>query len=216
VTRQPRAFLPVPFAYRQDLFQPDLQTGSLRRPNGQRVAALSREFIESFHLSLLEKFGDSVQDVLYRTGFEWGLQEMVRFNEQLRPDLGGGNLDLWQMDAKFIVESWWAPLEEAGWGRCTFDFSASSRGLVFAELRSSIIATAFNGSDQPVCHLYAGLLAGGMSFYERAERHAVEVQCAALGAATCMFVVGPATEADSVETWRQQGVGAIDILRRLR
>jgi len=213
---QPRALLLVPIVSRQELFQPDLQQGSLRRPTGQRLAALSIEFIESYHLTLLEKFGDTVQDVLYRTGFEWGLQEMLRLNEQLRPSLGGGNLDLWQMDAKYIIDTWWAPLAEAGWGRCTFDFAASSRGLVFADLQSSIVAGAFAGSDQPVCHLYAGLLAGGLSFYERTERHAVEVQCAALGAATCTFVIGPGAEADSAETWRQQGLPAVEIISRLR
>ena len=206
----------MPIVPRQDLFQPDLQKGSLRRPNGQRVAALSLEFIESFHLTLLDRFTDAAQDVLYRAGFEWGLQDMVRLNEQLHRDLGGGNLDLWQMDAKFILESWWTPHVEAGWGRCTFDLSSNSRGLVLAELQSSMVATAFAGSDQPVCHLYAGLLAGGVSFYERTERHGVELQCAAMGSKTCIFVVGPGSEVDSAETWRQQGASAADIARRLR
>ena len=198
------------------IFHPDSAQGSLRRVDGQRVAALSVEWVHALHFALLEQFTDNAQDVLYRSGYDWGLQDMVRLNQHLHTKIGGGNFDLWQLDPKFILDSWWAPLAEAGWGRCTFDLVAVSRGIVFVDLQGSVIAAALAGSDQPVCHFYAGLFAGALSFFERAERHAVEVQCSGLGAATCLFVIGPGAEVDAAETWRQQGVAAAEILRRLR
>lgn len=198
-----------------DFFQQELQTGSLRRTDGARVAALSVEFVQAFHFALVEHMGDSAQDILYRSGYEWGLQDMIRLNERLHDEIGGSNFDLWQMDAKFVVESWWTPLAESGWGACQFDFSRLSRGIVCVDLKNSIVAQALESSDQPVCHLYAGLFAGALSFFERAERHAVEIQCRSLGQDSCKFVIGPGAEVDNAESRRQQGASAAEIIRRL-
>lgn len=202
-------------ASRQEYFQPDLHQGALHRSNGQRAAALSVEIVQSLHFAFAEQLGEKARDVVYRWGFEWALQDMVRLNQQLHDDIGG-SLDLWQMDPKFILDSWWTPLGEAGWGLCSFDFSALSRGLVVIDLHSSAVAAAFAGADQPVCHLYSGLFAGAMSFFERAERHGAEVQCTAMGAPVCQFIVGTGADIDSAETMRQQGTPPTEIIRHLR
>jgi uncharacterized protein len=78
------------------------------------------------------------------------------------------------------------------------------------------VVAALGVSARPVCHWYAGLFAGAWSFIQRAERHAVEFECSAVSAAACQFVVGPGPEIDAVETWRQDGVSAAEILRRVR
>ncbi|MSU22702.1 MAG: hypothetical protein EXS32_02650 [Opitutus sp.] len=127
------------------------------------------------------------------------------------------------MDAKSVLESWWSPLAAAGWGAWTLDLSVQSRGLTFVEIRSIMVATALARAveparaapAEPACHLYAGLFAAAASFLGRAERHAVEVQCAAQGHATCRFVIGPGRQIDEAEGWRKQGVSADDIRTRL-
>ena len=199
---------PLPFGF-------DSSQGSLRGPDGARVAALSTEFVQTLHVSLLDQFAENAQDVLYRSGYEWGLQDLVRVTQQLKNQLGA-RTDIWQMDAKFLLESWWAPLAEAGWGQVGFDCAAQARGVVFVELRDSAVVEALGASDQPVCHWYAGALAAAFSFLERAERHAVELQCRSMGATSCQFLVAPGAEIDSAETWRQQGTTAAEIVRRLR
>ena len=166
------------------------------------------------HVTLVDQFAETAQDVLYRSGYEWGLQELVRVTPHLQRQLGGGN-DIRQAGAKFILDAWWAGLAEGGWGDCTFDLG-SGRGVAVAELRDSAVVAALGPSDQPICHLYAGLFASALSFIERAERHCVEIQCRALGAATCRFIVAGGPEIDSAETWRQQGTTAAEIIRRLR
>lgn len=198
-----------------DSFHRELKAGALRRADAGRVAALAVEFVHDLHFALVENLGDSAQDVLYRTGYEWGLQDMLRLNQHLREEIGGSNFDLWQMDAKFVIDSWWAALAESGWGTCQFDFSRLSRGVVCAELKDSIVAQALDGAEQPVCHLYAGLFAGALSFFERAERHAVEIQCQAMAHDSCRFVIGPGAEVDNAESRRQQGASATEIIRRL-
>ena len=181
----------------------------------RRLAALGVDAIHALHFALIEQLGDAASDVLYRTGYEWGLQDMVRFSQQLHQDVGR-SMDLWQMDVKFILDAWWATFVAEGWGPATFDCSSMARSVAFAELHESAVVPAFAGSDQPVCHLYAGLYAGALSFFERTECHAVELQCAAAGATACIFAIARGADIDAAETWRQQGMPTAEIVRRLR
>jgi predicted hydrocarbon binding protein len=196
-------------------FRHDPGTGSIRLADDQRVVAISEGLMQHLHFAIIEQLGDTAQDGLYRAGYEWALQDMLRLSRQMRDEAASASFDFWQQDTKAIFTRWWTTHEALGWGTATFDFQASARGLTFVELRQSIVADAFAGADQPVCHLYAGLFAGALSFFERAERHAVEVQCAATGQHACKFVVGPGPEVDAAEAWRQQGVAGPEILRRL-
>jgi predicted hydrocarbon binding protein len=190
--------------------------GTLRLPDGQRAALLPAIFFRHLALELTTSLDDSPRHVLYKFGYDWALRDMVRLSRELGEEFGGGaNLDLWQMDAKFVLDRWWAPLAACGWGACTFDLSSLSRGFGFIELRHSIVAAHASGATQPSCHLYAGLFAGALSFFERVERHAAEFQCAALGAPSCRFVVGPGPQVDEVESWRVQHITAEEIRRRL-
>ena len=140
---------------RQAHIQPDLAHGSLRRANGARLAVVPADFLLSLHLHLFEHFADTSQDVLYRSGYEQGLQDMVRLGQELREKFGRGSFDLWQMDAKFILGAWWEPLEQAGWGRCDFDLAALSRGIAFVNLADSPIAAALGSTEHPICHFFA-------------------------------------------------------------
>lgn len=204
-------------------FVHDPVNGEIRLSDGRRAAALSEEFIRSLHDDLAQESAAAAPQLLYQCGYEWGLQEMVDLSRLQRAKAGGSAQDLWQLDAKSVLESWWSPLAAAGWGSWTLDLSAQNRGLTFVEIRSSMVATALaRASDlareapaDPTCHLYAGLFAAALSFLERAERHAVEVQCAAQGHPTCRFVVGPGRQIDEAEGWRKQGVTADDIRARL-
>ncbi len=201
---------------RQIFFQPDPSQGSLRRASGQRLAAVPLDFLIGLHLHLYERFAEKSPDLLYRSGYEQALQDMLRLNEELRAQYGGESFDLWQMDAKFILDTWWEPLDEAGWGRCTFDLAALTRGIGFADIEAGAIAEALGNAEHPVCHFVAGLFAGAFSFFERTERHATELQCVASGGSTCRFLIGPGSVVDSAETWRQEGISAVEIARRLK
>lgn len=201
---------------RQALIRPDPSLGSLRHPNGARLAAIPADFLLWLHLHLFEHFADDSQDILYRSGYENGLQDLVRLGRELREQFGSESFDLWQMDAKFILGAWWEPLEQAGWGRCTFELSAPARGITFVSLEDSPIAAALGSAEHPICHFFAGLFAGVISFLDRAERHGTELECRAAGGALCRFLIAPGGEVDSAEGWRQQGVPIAEIIRRLR
>jgi predicted hydrocarbon binding protein len=193
------------------LLQADLATGTLRRSDGERWAALPLDFVQHLHFTLLDQFSDAAQDVLYRAGYEWALQTML----QLRQHHGAGKPDFWQLAAPAVFESWWQPLREGGWGAASLDVSRLGRGLAVVELQNSAVAAALEGTDQPVCHYYAGLFGGALSFFQRTERHATEIECRAMGHAACRFVIGSGPDIDAAEGARQQGTSAAEIIRRL-
>ena len=200
---------------REDLFHSRPAEGALLLSDGSRVAALPETFMQTLHRGLGEAAPDHTRQLLYRTGYEWGLQDMLPLSRRLREKFGGSdNLDLWQMDALFVLERWATPFAAAGWGACSFDLAALAKGLVFVELRHSIAVSAVGRATAPVCDLYAGLLAGALSFYHRAENHAVETECAAQGHACCRFIIGPGNLVDQAENARRSGL-AHDAIRRL-
>ncbi|MEO5959925.1 MAG: 4-vinyl reductase [Opitutaceae bacterium] len=188
---------------------------TIRLAHEQRVTAVPVASLGNLHTSVRQAVGMAAPDVLYRSGYEWGLQEMVTLSQHLQEAAPGNQFDFWQSEVRPTLTQWWAPLETNGWGSMTFDLSASTRGLTLFEIQESAVASIGGSSDQPVCHLCAGLFAGAVSFLRRLECHAVELQCQASGHESCRFIAGPGAEIDSAEIWRQQGATAAEIVRRL-
>jgi predicted hydrocarbon binding protein len=197
------------------IFHRDAAEGALRLPDGRRVIALATPLLQHLHVALRETLGEAAREILYRTGYEWALQTMLRLHQRLRNEFVTGDFDFWGLDPKLAIEAWWSPFRLSGWGTLTLDVSSLERGLAFVELHESAVASEVVAAKEPACHLYAGLFAGAISFFTRAERHAVEVECRAMNADRCRFVVGPGAEVDSAEVWRQQGAAAAEIVRRL-
>ncbi|MBI5769826.1 MAG: hypothetical protein HZA93_18770 [Verrucomicrobia bacterium] len=195
--------------------------GAVRQPDGQRAAVVPLSFLTDLREALGHEFGASARHICYCTGFDWALRDMVRVGQRLRGEPGGGGRDLWQMDAKPVLDTWWGPLDAAGWGACRF--TRLPRGIILAEVTHTATAAARREQaeaaatppTEPACDLYAGLFAGALSFFERAERHAVEVQCAALGLPHCLFVAGASPEIDQVEAWRHLRLPAEEVRQRL-
>jgi predicted hydrocarbon binding protein len=200
---------------RDAALQASLAEGALRHGDGQRVVVVPRFLLSELRAALDQEFGAGAGHVAYCIGFEWALREMTLVGQRMRDQPGGGQRDLWQSD----LDSWWEPFSAGGWGRC--HFTTLPRGLVIADVTGSAVAAAGLAPDagrppsEPICNLYAGLFAGALSFFQRAERHAVEVQCAALGAPLCVFVAGASAEIDQVATWRQQNLPTDEIRRRI-
>jgi predicted hydrocarbon binding protein len=189
--------------------------GLLQTPDGRRVAALPEALMHTLHRGLGDAGADHTRHLLYRAGYEWGLQDMLHLSTRMREESGStATTDLWKMDAPFVLERWSAPFAAAGWGACIFDLSFHAKGITFVELRHSAAAAAVGHASAPVCHLYAGLFAGALSFYDRVESHGVETECAALGHACCRFIVGPGPVVDQAESARHSGI-AHDAIRRL-
>jgi predicted hydrocarbon binding protein len=198
-----------------EFFRNDPSKGMIYIRDGQRAAKVSEDFIVGLHHGLEEDVGDAASLIMYKCGREWGLRDMKRFNDRMRHEFGGGKLDIWQMNPQFVFETWWWPLTIQGWGAWTLDVSFHSRGLIFAEIRNSAVAQSMQRVGKPVCHLYAGMFAGVMSFYERTHRESIEVQCYSMGNDCCKFMIGPEKQVNAAEFWRQEGATAEEIRNKL-
>lgn len=209
----PRSSSDVPSNTGAEPWHHDGVSGSLRSRAGRRFGFMPLEFVRALHFEIVGTFGEKAQDVLYRCGYEWALRDLIVFQREHTADVPARSRE---KSPAPLVQAWWAPHASAGWGSLTFDESLAGRGLLLVDLEPSIVARTLGETDDPVCHLYAGLLAGACSFLTRTERHAAEIQCAALGAPTCRFVIGPGPEIDAAEAWRQHGTAPAEIVRRLR
>ena len=76
--------------------------------------------------------------------------------------------------------------DEGGWGHLDFELQSSPLRVL---LSNSQEAAWLGPSDKPVCHLYAGIVAGYTSAISGEELHAREVECRAMGAPRCVFEV---------------------------
>lgn len=199
----------------EDFFTADLENGALFLRDGERAAKVTESFINGLHLGMEEEVGDSAGLLMYRCGHQWALRDMKRFSERMRQEFGGGKTDIWQMNKRFVLETWWWPLIIQGYGDWRLDFSFENNGLVVVELRNSAVAQSMGMVGKPVCHMYAGLFAGVFSFLEKAERGGIEIQCYAMGNNACKFLIGSQKQVNAVEFWRKEGANAKEILDKL-
>lgn len=199
-----------------EFFRENIEDGVIRQRDGQRAARVSEDWIAGLHHGLEEEVGQASGLIMYRCGLDWARHDMKRFNDRMRHEFGGGKADIWQMNRKFVLETWWWPLTVSGWGSWTVDLSAAGRGMTLIEVRNSAVAQSMQQVGKPVCHAYAGLFAGAMSFLERTERSAIEVQCYAMGNDVCKFLVGAEDDLQAVEFWREEGASGNEILGRIR
>jgi uncharacterized protein len=202
-------FVPEEFVKRDPVNQ------SLYLRDGQRAVYASEDFVSGLHSGLHEEVDDAANLIMYKCGYEWGINDMKRFAHRMRHEFGGGKTDVWQMNRKFVWESWWWPLTVEGWGSWTIDFSFDRQQMAFVTIRNSAVAKYMEQVGKPVCHMYAGMFAGAFSVFEREERDSIEVQCYAMGNDCCKFMVGKQDRVNAVEFWRREGANADEISQRL-
>ena len=76
--------------------------------------------------------------------------------------------------------------DEGGWGHLDFDFSSMPFTV---SLHNSQEARWLGPSKTPVCHFYAGIVAGYASTISNEPMKARETACKAMGAPCCVFTV---------------------------
>jgi uncharacterized protein len=198
-----------------EFFRNEVERGEIFLRDGQRAAKVTEGFINGLHLGVEEEVGAASALMMYRCGQAWGLQDMKRFSTRMRQEFGGGKREIWQMNPKFVWESWWWPLTVTGFGAWSLDLSYEEQDLTVIEIRNSAVATSMSLLGKPVCHLYAGMFAGVFSFYDKDARDAIEIQCYSMGNDACKFLVGPKDRVNAAEFWRQEGASASEILSNL-
>jgi len=199
----------------EEFFRHERNEGAIYLRDGQRAAKISEAFINGLHLGIEEEVGASAGLLMYRCGQEWALADMKRFATRMRQEFGSGKLEIWQMNPRFVWECWWWPLTVEGFGGWTLDLNFEDKGITLVEIRNSAVARSMKMLGRPVCHMYAGLFAGALSFFHRKELHSIEVQCYAMGNDVCKFLISDEKRVNAAEFWREEGASAKSILENL-
>jgi uncharacterized protein len=196
----------------KDYMRRKLNNSALELGYGGVGMMANEDFIVGLQEGLEAEVGEASAVIMYQCGLEWGKIDMQRFEERV---LGEFGRPMRQMNVQFILETWWWPLTAAGWGSWKVDLARVKQGYMMVDLYESAVARSLEQIGKPVCHLYAGLLAGSMSGLVNNSLSCIEIQCYAMGEDHCRFLIGSDQRVDAVEFWMNEGASASDIARRL-
>ncbi len=195
-----------------DYLREKLQGTGLELGYGGLGMMATEDFIVGLQEGLEKEVGEASAVIMYQCGLKWGQLDMERFEERYKDEYGK---EIWDMNVHFVLESWWWPLTAAGWGSWNVDLSRVDQGYIVVRLHNSAVAQSLERVGKPVCHLYAGLLAGSMSHIVGRDLSAIEIQCYAMGEDHCRFLIGRDERVDAAEFWLNEGASASDIVRQL-
>jgi len=196
----------------EDYLRHDAKNGTVFTRNAQRTFHVSEDFIIGLQAGLEQEVGDASAIVMYKCGFQWGLADMRRFETTMAREYGQ---DVQAANINFLMETWWWPLQARGWGSWEIDFSKNDQGIVVINLYDSVVAKTLGEVGKPVCYLYAGMFAGVLTHMSRRPLAGIEIQCYAMGATYCRFVIGAEKRINAVEFWLEEGATASDVLGKL-
>ncbi|TNE49177.1 MAG: 4-vinyl reductase [Deltaproteobacteria bacterium] len=171
----------------------------------------NEDFIVGLQEGLEAEVGEASALIMYQCGLEWGKLDMQRFEERIQKEFGR---PMRSMNVHFMLETWWWPLSAAGWGSWHVDMNRIRQGYIVVDLNESAVAKSLDILGKPVCHLYAGLLAGSMGSLVRNELSGIEIQCYAMGEDRCRFLLGSQKRVDAAEFWLNEGAQANEILSK--
>jgi uncharacterized protein len=182
-------------------YQHQRSQGIITNVYGQRILRVTEDFITGLLAGLEDEVGDRAGMVMYETGYAWGMEDMRNF---VKRSQGEFEVDFSKMGMGMMLETWWWPLTIEGWGTWRF-----------IELYESAVAKTLGDIGAVVCYFYAGLFAAVFSVLARKDFGCVEIQCYAMGADHCKFLISHADRVDAAAFWRSQGATGKDIMKKV-
>jgi len=186
--------------------------GRLLNRYRQRVMLVPEDFIVSYQLALEDEVGDAAAEIMYRCGYEWGKADIRGFEKRFEEEFGR---KMSEAHSQMALETWWWPLQAAGWGAWSYDFSQLKDGLIFVDLFDSAVAKSVGNIGKVVCHYYAGMFAAAFGHIARNELSGLEIQCYSMGEEFCKFLLGSSKRINAAQFWAREGATAKEIIARL-
>jgi len=196
----------------EDFLRYNTEKGTIFSRNNQRVFHASEDFLVAMQVGLEQEVGDASAVVMYKCGYQWGLADMKAFESNMVREFGK---DIQQTNINFLMETWWWPLQTLGWGSWEIDFSKNEQGIIIVNVYDSAVAKSLGEVGKPVCYLYAGMFAGVLTHLARRALSGIEIQCYAMGATYCRFVIGSEKRINAVEFWLEEGATASEVIAKL-
>lgn len=198
----------------EDFFSFHTKSGAITDWNECRNVLASEDFIIGLIEGLEEEVGSASGVVMYQIGKQWGLKDADFFRQWFLDEYQYG-LELSQLNLAYVLEAWWWPFTSQGWGNWDVDMSEQKNGFMFVNIYDSAVARTLGDVGKPVCHIYAGLLAGFFSSLVNKYLNCIEIQCYSMGETYCKFLLGKQERIDAATFWQNEGATAKDIEKRL-
>lgn len=193
-------------------YRHDAKHGVLTNVYGQRVVRVSEDFVVATLGTLEEEVGDAAGELMYRIGYEWGMEDMRSFTKRVQAEF---EVALNKMAMGLMLETWWWPLQIEGWGAWRFDFRHAKQGLIFVDLFESAVAKSIGDIGKVVCYFYAGLFAAVFSVLAKRSLSCIEIQCYSMGEDYCKFLVSSSKRVNAASFWRNEGASSKDIMKKV-
>jgi uncharacterized protein len=198
----------------KDFLDFNTETGTITDWNESRNILAGEDFIIGLIQGLEEEVGSASSVVMYNIGKAWGVRDAAFFNNWFMKEYKYDQ-PLNQTNLTYVLEAWWWPFTTQGWGNWEVDMSEQKNGFMFINIFDSAVARTLGNVGKPVCHLYAGLMAGFFSELIRKQLGCIEIQCYAMGETYCKFLLGKQDRIDAATFWQNEGATARDVEKRL-
>ncbi|WP_017295540.1 V4R domain-containing protein [Geminocystis herdmanii] len=198
----------------EDFFYFDTANGNITDWNESRNVLVTEDFIVGLIEGLEEEVGSASSVVMYNIGREWGIRDAEFFEQWFQKEYEYPK-DVHNMNLLYVLEAWWWPFTTQGWGNWDVDLSEQKNGFMFVNIFDSAVARTLGDVGKPVCHIYAGLMAGFFSRFINKQLNCIEIQCYSMGETYCKFLLGKQDRIDAATFWQNEGAGAKDIQKKL-
>ncbi len=198
----------------EDFFIFDPNRGDIVDWNESRNVLVTEDFIIGLIEGLEEEVGPASSVVMYNIGKAWGIRDAIFFEDWFQKEYKYPK-DIHDMNLLYVLEAWWWPFTTQGWGNWDVDLSEQKNGFMFVNIFDSAVARTLGDVGKPVCHIYAGLMAGFFSQFIKKQLNCIEIQCYSMGETYCKFLLGKQDRIDAATFWQNEGAGAKDIEKKL-
>lgn len=189
----------------------DPETGTVTTLNGNPLAITGSDFILAV-LQAAETLGDQGPGGwLYEVGVGWGQRHCLDLERVIQTDRGHP-VQISAMALPIFISRLNQSLGELGWGKVEV---VEEEGHAFAIVQASPVAAAVKQAHHPICHLYAGFLAGVFGQAAQIDLACIEIGCQASGLDQCRFFIGSQIKIDLVASWLKTGKTMVEIRRHL-
>lgn len=210
---KPQYRLLRPYYSRADYFRHDINKGSIRTPTGERICALTADFLLGFHKAVEFECGKSTGQVFKSAGKRWGRQFVERFEKDLTNYF---RTPIKDMGTALVYDCLAEAFRAHGWGKLLLNLDEMEHGFIVVEIQNSVVPSILAGHKGPNDHLMTGFLASFFSHFAEQELDAAQTACTSLGAASSLFVVGLMTRLEPIAEWVSEGLSHADIMNRLK
>jgi uncharacterized protein len=186
---------------RPDWFATDVTKGVTRTPDGERICALSSDFLLGFRDAIVYECGPAADTVLRGAGRRWGGQFVHRLDRSAKEHHLAPLRELQRGIQMTILADAFAT---HGWGKIKVFWDRWPEYLG-VEIENSIYPDLIIQADTPSDPLFAGFVRAVFEYLLETQLDCVQTDCPTRDATASRFVLAsPARTADIASTYAKQ------------